>query len=396
MRASSPPSPARSNTEATGRDVPPLRMLAVATGSWCVDALMLALLTWGAGVPAEAAFWTVTLGGLASGAGFGVAFLLRWNRRPRDRYLTLPQLLAASTVALTAAALSPAVAMPLAAVLFIVFAFAALRMTPRQLLFAWAGITVGLAAVVSSLEAPPALPAATPLQAALSTIWISLSLGRCALLGLYGARLRRELVQRGRELADATGRLERLAMRDALTGALNRRAIMDALDTALQGIDAQGGPLAVALVDLDHFKGINDRFGHPVGDDVLRRFVTVAARSLRVSDRIGRWGGEEFLVVLPASGGAETARAVADRLREAVAHHPWTEFGEALAVTVSVGVALARPGMTASELLGRADLSLYRAKRSGRDRVCIDGGDAHAESGPAPSALGAPGMGGTA
>jgi len=285
--------------------------------------------------------------------------------------------------------------MPLAAVLFIVFAFAALRMTPRQLLFAWAGITVGLAAVVSSLEVPPALPAATPLQAALSTIWVSLSLGRCALLGLYGARLRRELVQRGRELADATGRLERLAMRDALTGALNRRAIMDALDTALASVDTTGGPLAVALVDLDHFKGINDRFGHPVGDDVLRRFVTVAARSLRVSDRIGRWGGEEFLVVLPASGGSDAARAVADRLREAVATHPWTEFGEALQVTVSVGVALARPGMTPGELLARADLSLYRAKRSGRDRVCVDGGDTPSQSAVTLPAIDAPGIGGT-
>jgi diguanylate cyclase (GGDEF)-like protein len=253
-------------------------------------------------------------------------------------------------------------------------------MTTRQLLFAWAGITVGLAAVIAAAPTPPALPAATPLQAALSTIWLSLSLGRCALLGLYGAGLRRQLVQRGRELADATGRLERLAMRDALTGALNRRAIMEALDAALDAAELQAGPLAVALVDLDHFKGINDRFGHPVGDDVLRRFVTVAARSLRVSDRIGRWGGEEFLVVLPASGGAEAARMVADRLREAVATHPWSEFGADLEVTVSVGVALARPGMTQGELLGRADLSLYRAKRAGRDRVCVDGGDARGEA----------------
>jgi diguanylate cyclase len=367
-------------TAAAGRDMAPLRMLAAATACWAVDALMLGLLTWGAGVPAQAAFWTLTIGGMLTAAGFGLAFVLGWNRSSRDRYLTLPQLLGASCVVLVAAAQSPAVVMPMAAVLFIVFAFAALRMTTRQLLFAWAGITVGLAAVIASAPTPPALPAATPLQAALSTIWLSLSLGRCALLGLYGAGLRRQLAQRGRELADATGRLERLAMRDALTGALNRRAIMDTLDAALDAADPQAGPLAVALVDLDHFKDINDRFGHPVGDDVLRRFVTVAARSLRVSDRIGRWGGEEFLVVLPASGDAEAARMVADRLREAVATHPWREFGAELEVTVSVGVALARPGMTQGELLGRADLSLYRAKRAGRDRVCVDGGDARGET----------------
>lgn len=361
--------------------MPPLRMLAAATACWAVDVLMLGLLVWGAGVPAQAAFWTLTVGGMLTAAGFGLAFALGWNRSSRDRYLTLPQLLGASCVVLVAAAQSPAVVMPMAAVLFIVLAFPALRMTTRQLLFAWAGITVGLAAVIASAPTPPALPAATPLQAALSTIWLSLSLGRCALLGLYGAGLRRQLAQRGRELADATGRLERLAMHDVLTGALNRRAIMAALDAAFDAPDPHAGPLAVALVDLDHFKGINDRFGHPVGDDVLRRFVTVAARSLRVSDRIGRWGGEEFLVVLPASGGAEAARMVADRLREAVATHPWREFGADLEVTVSVGVALARPGMTQGELLGRADLSLYRAKRAGRDRVCVDGGDARGETG---------------
>jgi diguanylate cyclase (GGDEF)-like protein len=371
-------------TTAADRNRAPLRILAAATACWAVDALMLGLLTWVAGVPAQAAFWTVTIGGALSAACFALAFARRWNRYSRDRYLTLPQLFGASCIALVAAAQSPAVAMPMAAVLFIVFAFAALRMTSRQLLFAWAGITVGLAAVMASAPTPPALPAATPLQAALSTIWLALSLGRCALFGLYGAGLRRQLVQRGRELADATGRMERLAMRDALTGALNRRAIMEALDVALDTVDANAGPLAVALVDLDHFKGINDRFGHPVGDDVLRRFVTVAARSLRVSDRIGRWGGEEFLVVLPASGGAEAARMVADRLREAVAAHPWSEFGAELEVTVSVGVALARPGMTQGELLGRADLSLYRAKRAGRDRVCVDGGDSRGETDSTP------------
>jgi diguanylate cyclase (GGDEF)-like protein len=379
MRHSPTPFDVRT-TAAAGRDMAPSRMLAAAAGSWAVDALMLGLLTWVAGVPAQAAFWTVTIGGMLTAAGFGLAFALRWNRHSQDRYLTLPQLFGASCVALIAGVQSPAVAMPMAAVLFIVFAFAALRMTRRQLLFAWAGITVGLAAVMASAPTPPALPAATPLQAALSTIWLSLSLGRCALLGLYGAGLRRQLVKRGRELASVTGRLKRLAMRDALTGALNRHAIMEALDAALDAADPHTGPLAVALVDLDHFKGINDRFGHQVGDDVLRRFVTVAARSLRASDQIGRWGGEEFLVVLPACGGAEAARMVADRLREAVATHAWREFGAELEVTVSVGVALARPGMTQGELLGRADLSLYQAKRAGRDRVCVDSGHARGET----------------
>lgn len=362
---------AHADARAVARDASPMRMLAFCAGSWAVDAFMLALLVGFAGTDARGALWVVLGGGLLSTGLFGLAFARGWNRRVRDRFLTLPQLAVAATVTLLAAAASPAVATPLSAVLFIVFAFAALRLSPLQLLLAWSGITVGLAAVFASAEAPLSMPAGSPVQAALSVVWVSLALGRCALLGLYGASLRRQLVQRGRELADATGRLERLAMRDALTGALNRRAIMAALETAIDESDPQAEPLAIALVDLDHFKTVNDRFGHPVGDDVLRRFVTIASRTLRVSDRIGRWGGEEFLVVLPGAGGVEGARLVAERLREAVAGYPWDEFAPDLSVTVSAGVALAGPLTTVDALLQRADLALYRAKRDGRDRVCV-------------------------
>jgi diguanylate cyclase (GGDEF)-like protein len=352
----------------------PLRMLGCCAASWAVDAALLALLVHVADVDARAALWVVMVGGLLSSVGFGLLFASGRNRSARDRFLTLPQLTAASFVALLAAWASPAVATPLATVLFIVVAFAALRLPPVQLLLAWAGITVGLAVVYAGSGGSVALPTATPAQTALSVIWVSLSLGRCALLGLYGAGLRRQLVERGRELADATGRLERLAMRDPLTGALNRRAILATLEAEFDTADPDGGPLAIALLDLDHFKGVNDRFGHPVGDDVLRRCVAIASRALRVSDRIGRWGGEEFLVVLPGAGSADGARRVLERLREAIAQYAWQEFAPGLRVTASVGVALATDTDGVDALLQRADRSLYRAKRDGRDRVHVDDG----------------------
>jgi diguanylate cyclase (GGDEF)-like protein len=371
---------AHADAHAVLRDPSPQRMLGVCAVSWTVDATMLALLAGLAGADALGALAVVAGGGLLSCGAFTLAFARGWNRRLRDRFLTLPQLMVASAVALAAAAASPAVATPLATVLFIVFAFAALRLPWLQLLVAWAGITVGLAAVFASTGATVTVPSGTPAQAALSVVWVSLSLGRCALLGLYGAGLRRQLVQERRALADATGRLERLAMRDPLTGALNRRAIMGVLDAAIDEADPRVEPLAIALVDLDHFKAVNDRFGHPVGDDVLRRFVTIASRTVRLSDRIGRWGGEEFLVVLPGASGLEGARLVAERLREAVAGYPWQEFAPGLGVTVSVGVALAGPLTTSDALLHRADLALYRAMRAGRDRVCVDVGGAADET----------------
>jgi len=350
------------------------RMLAWVWLSWCTDATMLALLSVWAGVPqAGTAFAIVLAGGTLSCGAFALAYARNLHLRWRDRFLTLPQLLVASAVILAAAAQAPAVAVPLLSMLYIVVAFAALRLTPMQLLVSWAGITVALAAVVSGSGAPLALPGATPLQAALSTIWTSLLVGRCALIGLYGATLRQKLLLRGRELADATGRLHELAMRDALTGALNRRATMDLLDEALRAQSAGGPAVSVALVDLDHFKGINDRFGHPVGDEVLRRFVTAAVRATREADRVGRWGGEEFLVVLPACADARAAAAIAERVRESVATHPWGEIAPGLSVTASIGVAAARPGAGTAELLARADRALYRAKHDGRDRVHVDG-----------------------
>ncbi len=349
-----------------------LRMLGIIWASWVVDSTMLALLAFWAGMPeAAGAFATVLVGGSASCAAFAVAFRLGIHQRGRDRFLTVPQLLTGSAVILYAAWQAPAVAVPLLSMLFVAFAFAALRLTPAQLLVSWAGITVALAVVVSRATGTLAMPGATPLQAALSTIWWSLVIGRCALLGLYGATLRKQLVERGRELADATGRLHALAMRDALTGALSRRATVEALDAALRGRPEDGAKVGVALVDLDHFKSINDRFGHPVGDRVLERVVASAARATREADRIGRWGGEEFLVLMPGCGDVGAAAAVAERMRAAVAAEPWDELAPGLVVTASIGVAVASGGTCAAELLSRADRALYRAKHAGRNLIRV-------------------------
>jgi diguanylate cyclase (GGDEF)-like protein len=367
------PEPAAAAAAADRRLALRLRMVALAWGSWCTDAAMLALLAFWAGMPeARDALATVLLGGSATCAAFALAFRRGWHLRWRDRFLTVPQLLAASAVILLAAWQSPSVAVPLLSMLFVVFAFAALRLTPTHLLVSWAGITVALAVVVSRTPGTLSMPGGTPLQAALSTVWWSLVIGRCALLGLYGATLRQQLVERGRELADATGRLRELAMRDALTGALSRGATMDALDDAVRAHAAGGPAVGVALVDLDHFKGINDRFGHPVGDEVLVRVVEAAARVTREADRIGRWGGEEFLLLLPACD-APAAAAIAERLRSGIAAQPWHELAGGLAVTASIGVAVARRGAPPAELLSRADRALYRAKHAGRDRVHVDG-----------------------
>jgi diguanylate cyclase (GGDEF)-like protein len=162
-------------------------------------------------------------------------------------------------------------------------------------------------------------------------------------------------------------RIKRLAITDPLTSALNRRGL-DTLFPRGEGRDDE--PWSAGLVDIDGFKAINDRFGHPAGDDVLRGVVRAMSEVLRGSDHIVRLGGEEFLVVLPGVGLA-VARAIVERLRETVAA---ARLLPGATITVSVGVAERRRGESCEALLRRADGALYQAKAVGRNCVIADEG----------------------
>jgi diguanylate cyclase (GGDEF)-like protein len=340
--------------------------------SWLLDAVQLAAMAAWAGVACWAAFWGITVGGAIICAIFGLAFARGWNRQARDPSLTVPHLAIWSALILACGAASPEVAVLSLSAVFLVFGFAGLRLTPAQMLPCWVVVSIGIALVVMTASVPLTLPSATPLQAALSVLWITAVLGRCALLGLYGARARLRLGQRTRELDEATGRLEQLAMHDPLTGVLNRGAINLALASALDDVARGERAVSIVMIDLDHFKRINDEFGHAVGDEVLRRFVDIVAGITRPDDRIGRYGGEEFLLLLPETAAREESAQVAGRLLSRMLAYPWDVIAPGLAVSASFGVATARPGDTLTGLVGRADDRLYRAKREGRGRVCAE------------------------
>jgi diguanylate cyclase (GGDEF)-like protein len=163
---------------------------------------------------------------------------------------------------------------------------------------------------------------------------------------------------------DLTLAYERMAQTDRLTGIANRRGIEREIKHEMLRLRRYETPLAFAMFDIDHFKHVNDTHGHSVGDDVLREVARIIAGSLRDTDLVARWGGEEFLLVLPETTG-EGARLCADRIRLAVA-------GAALPVpvTVSAGIHQASPGESLTEILNRTDKQLYQAKNSGRNRVC--------------------------
>ncbi len=169
-----------------------------------------------------------------------------------------------------------------------------------------------------------------------------------------------------------TSELRHLAEVDPLTSVFNRRAFFTLLDKAVSSAQRTQTAVPVLVLDLDHFKTINDTWGHRAGDDVLRHFVALALRCLRREDVMGRLGGEEFAIFLP-NAGAEGARAVAERLRLLVESHPATAGARPIPLTVSIGIALCGPGDSAGAALQRADEAMYLAKQRGRNRVEMSG-----------------------
>ncbi len=166
-----------------------------------------------------------------------------------------------------------------------------------------------------------------------------------------------------------------MALTDSLTAVYNRRYMTTHLPGVMTQMLTAGKPLALFMIDIDHFKRVNDSHGHPAGDAVLRAVAHRIVDTVRQVDTVARMGGEEFLVVMPDAG-PDVALKVADRLRQAVADEQVPDArvpGGHISVTVSVGVALAQPEDTPDNLIARADAALYRAKQDGRNRVVMDG-----------------------
>ena len=168
---------------------------------------------------------------------------------------------------------------------------------------------------------------------------------------------------------EARRELQRFASTDALTTLPNRRSFIEALGRSIARAEADPErDLSLAIFDIDHFKRINDRFGHPAGDEVIREVATRALSALRKRDLVGRIGGEEFAVILPRAD-IETARIACERMREAIAGAPVVHGNSIIPFTASIGIAEFEPGDDIDHLMARADAALYDAKTGGRNQV---------------------------
>ncbi len=235
-------------------------------------------------------------------------------------------------------------------------------------------LTAALGTAVFTATGSPAgllgaLAVAAPLLGTLTAVLLALYL---TALGLAARQQRLEA--RVRDLQARVARAERSAERDHLTRSYNRRSILELVGREKSRVDRSGESFCICLLDIDHFKDMNDRLGHPAGDRILAAFARRVRSALRMMDSVnssglkslfGRVGGEEFIVLLPATG-LGGALKCAERIRTAVVRRPFEGLHQ---VTVSIGIAEYRPGEPVSGLIRRADEALYGAKNGGRNRV---------------------------
>ena len=184
------------------------------------------------------------------------------------------------------------------------------------------------------------------------------------------AALQAGLGQQSKELGEALERVHELAIRDELTGMYNRRRVMELLREQINLSEAGDYDFVVCYLDLDHFKQVNDTYGHGVGDEVIKRFADVSNKAVRAVDYSGRLGGEEFIVVLTNTQ-LNSCLVVAERIREQMEAEVFVDMPDRN-VTVSIGVSQYRKGESLEDLLNRADANLYASKDTGRNKITHD------------------------
>ena len=213
--------------------------------------------------------------------------------------------------------------------------------------------------------------------------YVYMAVGCVVVFALFGYALGRRtdvILEKSENLTDTFQTLNLLAIKDGLTGIYNHRYLQERLALEMEVADRRQTPLTCLMIDLDNFKSVNDRFGHPFGDTVLIGVARIIRESIRHIDTAGRYGGEEFLILMPQTP-LDVAQVIAERIRKAVEKHVFSANDNCVKVTLSVGIATyPMPGLNPedkSAFLQKVDDALYEAKNRGKNRVFYQGANNH-------------------
>jgi diguanylate cyclase (GGDEF)-like protein len=348
-----------------------LRMTGLSVTNFALQSGIIALYAWSGSSTWEAAlaFFVVSVG---TSLSFCVAIHFGWNLRLKDPGMLVAQLASSWMVQLVFIAVEPKLSLIFLVCLLVGYNYAMIGFDRKLFIAAWLvqGAATGLALVVS--HGRFGFPGTTTADIGILWLFFFLCIYRLTAIGTEFNTLRAKVTLKNRQLSESLERIEQLASHDDLTGALNRRSFMRHLETERARSARAGQTFCVALLDIDHFKSVNDRFGHGVGDSVLKQFCAIAAESLRASDVFARYGGEEFIVLLAAPTRADEAEQALNRIRAAVEAGDWSTLTPGRSLTVSAGIASSIAGESVEQLISRADRALYAAKDGGRNRVVLD------------------------
>ena len=305
---------------------------------------------------------------LASSAFFSTIVMSGLSERFKpDPSMTYPHMTSCGVLQLGLMVFVPQLTFIFLINMFIIFLFGLIRFSRRGILIGWVLVTIASFIVLSAHEK---LPVALNNRSEVLLLWLFfvMAVTRFFFTSEYVSGLREALRKRNSELHVTLTKIENMARHDELTQVFNRKHFMELLREEETRANRTQRGFCVALFDLDKFKSINDRFGHLVGDAALKGFAHVVQKSLRDTDRFARYGGEDFVMLLPETA-AEQAVIPLERVRANTEQHDWSQAHAQLQVTVSIGVAAWRPGESLEVLLDRADQAMYRAKEHGRNRV---------------------------
>jgi diguanylate cyclase (GGDEF)-like protein len=287
-----------------------------------------------------------------------------FSERFTNCHMTTWQMAYGIGVQMMAILLAPQITPYFLALIFVIFAFGTLRISIREALFAWllACIAIGLTIHFKN-DVRLTLPNPSNMEYLLVSVSFSLILLRAIALGYYASALRLRMY-------DISRTLQQDAIHDALTGSLNRRALFDILAEQRSLFSRKGVPCSLAIIDIDHFKRINDNYGHAIGDEILKAFAKKLSEDIRDSDKLVRFGGEEFILVM-ASSKLDEAEKLAQRICLQVSQTQWSALPDGYIITISIGLTELMRLDQANDPITRADTALYEAKRSGRNQVVI-------------------------
>ena len=349
-----------------------LKMTLLSVANTSLQSLIIGLFAW-AGEVAWSAAWQFFLVGAGSSALFALVVWRGWNLRLKDPGLLLPQIATSIVVQLAFLVLAPKLWVLFLVAVLVTYNFAMMSFSSRQFTFAW--LLLGAASAVALFASRGRLGHFGTSDASIAILWLFFFLctRQLTAIGTQFSSLRTQLSERNKQLSASLERIQELASHDELTGALNRRSFLQLLTEERARAQRTDQPFCIALLDIDHFKAVNDRFGHQTGDAVLRAFSAVAAAGIRMTDRFARYGGEEFMLLLAPSTASDVARIATERVRQAVEAHDWECIAPGLKVTVSAGVAEFVAEDSIEQVVSRADEALYVAKGAGRNRTVVAG-----------------------